>query len=315
MPIACVGFNIDTAAFFGLSTATMIFIIALIFMVSQIFKKTEWETYAKIEIHQVLTSVILMVFIYVIGGFFCQSAVALAGGDPFEIANKYLNILIYKVTIPSVYKLNTVVISMQTIAGLQSKFGAGAWGYTYPLFPGAHMVESAVEFVLYILTPFTASLVVQQVGLELIKGVMFTLVLPAGVLLRVFPPTRDAGVFLIATALAFYVVFPMTYVMHAQVMTYLIENHTDLSWKEDFRKYISGQDVNGAKITQPLTLDEDDLADMTNYGGLFNMDAIFRPLQLLAYTIIQAIFLPALSMIITTTFIKTTSKFISQKLE
>ncbi|MFA5106482.1 MAG: hypothetical protein WC506_06005 [Candidatus Micrarchaeia archaeon] len=305
-----------TGPIFATSLAAIIFILALVFMFSQLFRKPEWEGAVKMELYQVVVSVIIFISIYALVGFSCEISQGFNSGvDYFTTAQNYLNLMIYRVTIPELFKLETLATLMQYAGNMISKYGAGAWGYNFPLFPGAPIIEAAVNFVVFVISPFTASLMVQVLILQAIQGIALTIMLPAGVLLRVFTPTRDAGSFLIASAFAFYVIYPMTYVMHANVMDYVISNSSSLTWKQEFNQYISGQNVNGIQTAPASPQSQQQLLDLVFLRGLLDLDLLFQPLESLSYTILAAIFLPALSMIITTTFIKGTSKFLSQKLE
>ena len=49
--------------------------------------------------------------------------------------------------------------------------------------------------------------------LKFIETSMFTLFLPIGVILRAFPPTRGAGAVMMALAIGFYMVYPLTYAL------------------------------------------------------------------------------------------------------
>ncbi len=306
-----------TGPIFATSLAAIILILSLIFMFAQLFRRPEWEGQVKMELYQIVVSVILFTSVYALAGSMCEFAVAFNNGqDYFTTAQNYLNLLIYRITIPELVKLETLATTLQYSANMISKYGAGAWGYQFPLFPGAGIMEAAINFVTFVITPFTASLMIQVLILQAIQGIALTILLPAGILLRVFAPTRDAGSFLIAAAFAFYVIYPMTYVMHASVVGYIVEKNSGLSWKNDFNKYLSGTDVNGVKLSGAAPqASQQELTDMISSGTMMDFDMLFRPLESLSYTILAAIFLPALSMIITTTFIKTTTKFLSQKLD
>jgi hypothetical protein len=70
----------------------------------------------------------------------------------------------------------------------------------------------------YMADEFTQLLILLygQVALfKFIETSMFSIFLPIGILLRAFPPTRGAGAVLIALAIAFYIVLPLTYTILA----------------------------------------------------------------------------------------------------
>jgi hypothetical protein len=53
----------------------------------------------------------------------------------------------------------------------------------------------------------------QMAFLKFIETSMFTLFLPVGIILRAFPPTRGAGAVMMALAIGFYMVYPLTYTL------------------------------------------------------------------------------------------------------
>lgn len=70
-------------------------------------------------------------------------------------------------------------------------------------------------FLHYVTGNLTYLMVFQYVQyrfLDLIEVMMMPLFLPIGIVLRTFPPTRGAGGLMMAVALGFYFVFPMSYV-------------------------------------------------------------------------------------------------------
>jgi hypothetical protein len=129
---------------------------------------------------------------------------------------------------------------------------------------------------------------------------MFPFVLPMGVVLRMFPPTRDAGAFFISTALAFQVIFPFTYVMHAQIV-----------------KGMLIPDAYGDPVNYNTVMSGSGSGYMVEYisdNGIFDIQGMFwYPLIGISFLLLQAIFLPALSITLTMAFIKGFNKFITQK--
>jgi hypothetical protein len=84
------------------------------------------------------------------------------------------------------------------------------------IFCGDWVVHSVVEQAHLIgekIVPLQVSLHAQYVLLEYISKNMLGVFLPLGILLRVFPLTRGMGGLLIATALGFYFVFPIIFVL------------------------------------------------------------------------------------------------------
>jgi hypothetical protein len=142
---------------------------------------------------------------------------------------------------------------------------------------------------------------VQQILLEVIKSTTATFILPAGVVLRAFPPTRNAGSFLIATAMGFHIIYSYTYVMHKLIVEKMIENSNLPSALANMFN-----DSSLAEGLSPFALAE---------KGFFDMKVLFfHPLEALGFLLLQALFLPALSITLTVSFIKWMAKFLSQKM-
>ncbi len=319
-----------------IAISLMVFAIALIYMFSQMFKRPEWEALAKQELYQVFVSTLILLFIsgttavvpmmalnitdslatdlpaYVTAGgdaptleetAHCHGAVYHLDYDTpsFCIARVYLNKVAFTYAVPVLIQLRSLALATEYISGLTVKIGTGNFGMQFPLNPGYMIWEHVINFLIIIAMPFTSSLIVQQVGLEVIRATMFSIILPTGLFLRVFPQTRDVGSFLIATSFGFFIIFPLTYVMHYQIMSYLwaVDSGTGYTVDYNTQEY---QDMGATAVLQEL--------ELTPYG----ITHIFNAVDRLAYLIVQAVFLPAFSLVLTTSFIRATIKFLSQKL-
>jgi len=283
--------------------ALMAVAIAFIYMMSQLFRMHEWEALAKTELYQLFMSVIIVICAVGVASAACNISCALAGGDPFEIADGYIRTMLFGPgkLLPTWFAFNQLSYSARMLDSIYYRMGPGSWCYNFKPFPGTGAIDNVASFINIILAVPFGSLIVQTFVLQFIKGTMYTLVLPAGLVLRMLPPTRDAGSFLIMTAIGFYALFPLTYVWHKEVLL----------------DYLMPAEEAGA-------IAGGDWTDIAHYPELgftkviytyFNPLAILKPLQTLSYVFVGSIFLPALTMIIVTTFIKGTMKFVSQKLE
>jgi hypothetical protein len=291
----------------GTALATMLLLIALFYMAAQFFRKPEYEAFVSLELYQIGVSAIMLVSIFASACFAEQMSSSMAeslsgpGKDAFDAGSEYLVYISNEVALQAIKKLQGLLLISQWAGSVTMRFGASVWGVSMPAFPSFIVIERVVEFLILLVSPFTASLTVQQIGLQVIKGTMLPFVLPMGVVLRVFPPTRDAGSFMISTALGFQVVFPFSYVMHAQIVKgQLIP--------EAYATEKNVSDFMNANGFSALT------AFVSEYG-LFDVTSMFfSPIRSLSFLMLQAIFLPAFSMVLTVAFIKGFNKFISQKL-
>ena len=291
----------------GTAFATMILLLALFYMAAQFFRKPEYEAFVSLEIYQLAVSAILLVTIFAAAYFAdqlsCSMTQALLGSgeDAFDAGSAYLHYISNDVALQGIKKLQGLLLLSQWAGSITMRFGAGVWGVSMPAFPSFIVIERVVEFLLMLVSPFTASLTVQQIGLQVIKGTMLPFVLPMGVVLRMFPPTRDAGTFLIAAALGFQVIFPFTYVMHAKIV------------QGTLIPYAYANEADAAKFMRDSGFPA--VTAFVSENGLFDVTSmLFSPIKSLSFLLLQAIFLPALTMVLTVAFIKGFNKFMSQKL-
>jgi hypothetical protein len=288
------------------SISLMIFMLALFYMAANFFKKSEYESYVSIEVYQLLVSLLLFLFVFTTACFSSMLGDGYAGGDQFDVARAYLYRVSNQIALPALVDLEKAKMVAQYWGSLSFRWGLAVWGASVPGFPSFIVLERVIDFLLMLMTPFVASLMVQQILLEVIRAIAIPFVLPAGVVLRIFPPTRDAGSFLISAAIGFGIVFPYTYVMHKNIVQdrLLVMEDGEKSMDE----ILSSPGATGNAHTKLLA--------SLNYGHFWSAnDMVIKPMRLLSYVILQAVFLPALSMTLTIAFIKGTVKFMGQKLE
>ena len=276
-------------------------VAALIIMASRVFKSAEWETMGKNELYQIFTVLLWGLFLLGAAVAVDQITTAYAGGTMFDAAQSYLSRVICLSSSESI-KLEGMKMTFQFISGMRSKHYAAAWGFSYPTFPGFEVLERATDLVQMFIIPFASSLYVQSLGLEIIHGAAIVFLLPAGLLLRLFPPTREAGGFMIASAFALYFVLPFTYLIFKETMEplYIAEYGVPMC--------SNSISESSANISRPGSL-VDSLA-LSLWPSLSN-DLLELP-KTLSYVALQAVFLPALAMIIVVTFIRTTVRFFGQ---
>ncbi|MFA6489066.1 MAG: hypothetical protein WCT52_00110 [Candidatus Micrarchaeia archaeon] len=285
----------------GISFALMIAMLSLFWMASQFFRRAEYEGLVSIETHQLIVSAILLATVFGATIFSCQLSVAFAGDDPFVIGTSYLSHISNNIALKAVLSLEATKAFSQYWGSMSFRWGLTVWGVATPAFPSFIIIERVVDFILMLITPFVASLMVQQVILEVIKGTAVAFILPAGVVLRMFPPTRNAGSFLMATAIGFQILYPYTYVMHRQIVYELEKN--------------AGLDTVMENLFNEENLDEGLWPWAVFSQGFFDIKTmLLHPVDALGFLLLQALFLPALSITLTVSFIKGLSKFMSQKL-
>jgi len=284
----------------GVSFSLMILLLALFWMAAQFFRKAEYESFVSLEMHQLLVSALLVMFIFGAAYFSCEVAAGFAGGDMFEISSSYLSSINNDIAVRAVLYMEGLKMFSQYWGSMSFRWGASAWGVGAAGFPSFIVIERVADFLLMLITPFAASLMVQQIILETIKGTAIAFVLPVGAVLRIFPPTRDAGSFLMASALGFQIIYPFTYVMQSNIVPKIYEGVLGEKTLDEIYRERGWEEFSLIAIFEK---------------GLFDLQQMLvAPVRSLSILLLQALFLPALSMILTISFIKGTAKFFSQKL-
>jgi len=203
-------------------TAFVAFFILITYLVSKVFKVPEWEAYLNIELSSLINSFVLVVFILCM--FTVGSALALlvSGGtstSPPQAAISYMQ----GTVVDSILMATIDVYKIQACTSILSTFsrriGEFVLTQTYKVFPGLDTFVSVTNVLSFTLLSLYNSAKVQVILLYVSDALMVPFFLPAGLILRFFPPTRDAGAFLISLAFGFQVVFPMTYMLNKAILT------------------------------------------------------------------------------------------------
>ncbi len=186
------------------------------------------------------------------------------------------------------------------------------------------IISSNAQLLIGLALPFGSALLAQQIGLQLIQASAFTVLLPMGILLRAFGVTRDAGSFLIATSVGLFVVLPLTYVMDKMIMEGPQIGDPGFIGTPPVPTTQPAMCIGaseGYDRAQDHLWWREVYTSGSGYPSLFNFvnsipfkpDTLIAPaMQCIAYAIPQAVFLPALNMIITMAFITSATKFLTR---
>ncbi len=206
-------------AWIMLALLIMTFIISLAHMVARIGNRPEWEAWAKNESYQLILSAVIAASIIFLADISCVVSTELAGGDAFDISDEFLT-RNYEEAMSIIYSLYRTVFILDLMGNFQIASATNPL-FVKPMFPGLSAIAGHFRSIIAIIALLAGNLMVQKIGLELIEQTAFNILLPLGLVLRVFPITRDAGSFIIAVAFGFYIVFPLTYVMASEVVASL----------------------------------------------------------------------------------------------
>jgi hypothetical protein len=170
-----------------------------------------------------------------------------------------------------------------------------------------------------------ASLKAQLLLLQLIQAFVGPLLLPAGIILRFFPPTRDAGAFIIAVAIGFYIVFPLTYVINKVALDQMGFKYDETTRPKALLYSLCGGDLffatiptiaipagggvfsSGLKQMLAVTLNP-----LLSQGPLllFKVNEFMVIVDSMTVLSLMGFFAPAISMVFTVAFINALTKFI-----
>lgn len=111
------------------------------------------------------------------------------------------------------------LLGLNTLLGLISSLKISIIALSFSLNQVILPVLNQLQFFLKALTTVSVSVLVQSYLLSAVSATATTVILPVGLILRTFYPTRKVGGFLIGAVLGLYVVFPLTYVLNASIIS------------------------------------------------------------------------------------------------
>ncbi|MFA5381642.1 MAG: hypothetical protein WC356_00625 [Candidatus Micrarchaeia archaeon] len=187
-------------------------IIAFVFMIGRLTNQIKLIHWAKTEVINIFISVFLVVLL--LSGMLVFLELE---GDVFEKAYVYLD---------SQTSKGVSYISELTRSSLNDQFestyyafigtpatSSGGAGKSYRAYYLAYSAQK--DIVTNIVFASIISLEIQKIILQLIETFSFTAFLPIGLILRVFPGTRDIGNFILAFIIGAAFILPLTYSMYA----------------------------------------------------------------------------------------------------
>jgi hypothetical protein len=152
-----------------------------------------------------------------------------------------------------------------------------------------------------ILGTVAAGVLVQSAVLSVIAVTAVNILLPLGIVLRTFYPTRKLGGFLVGTVIGLYVVLPLTYVLNASVINSYTASFSN-STIANMSGYASGlaahigkgslSSASGNSVLNSIS------SAITSISGAFSSFVAYV-VDYLSYLIIAAFVLPAFSIALT----------------
>ena len=204
--------------------AIVYLILGLWYMLSKMFSRPDWEARAKVEMTRMIVSGLMIIGIAGFATVIAMATYALAeDANPFDVSREFIGGLAMNDLPTQVSKLWESSREARIESSINKPMPSCTAGACFTEHAGHVYIANNLEMIATVVIPFSASLVVQLLVLDVIRQFFLSLLLPAGFILKIAPVTRDSGAFLISLALAFYFVFPMVYVagslMHKEVGT------------------------------------------------------------------------------------------------
>ncbi|MFH1447635.1 MAG: hypothetical protein ABIG39_02120 [Candidatus Micrarchaeota archaeon] len=237
-----------------IATAISFMIISIVYLVGTLLNVQDLVLWAKNEFFQsaavVIMLSILMVFFSFLDTMLIPGITATSSGGPFDISanNIFDAAQNYLANINAIFIAEfTALLYLNVTLGLfqDATIRVMPMGIGFIIQPGA-LFTPLFHFVGYGLNFLGIAIWAVQIQyaiLEFSKNYMFKLFLPLGIVFRSMPFTRGLGAVLIAIAIAFYVVYPLTFVLNMEIATnhYSSVNHalliTDFNaWVFNFAK-------------------------------------------------------------------------------
>ncbi len=134
----------------------------------------------------------------------------LAGSSNFTLLGKSYTPLLSEVVglLLILFGLNT---GLGTIAGLSINLVVANISFSSVIMP----LLKEIQYIIGILSTVAIGISMQSIILQFISVTALTAILPLGLILRAFYATRKLGGFLMAVSLGMYVVFPLSYLFNA----------------------------------------------------------------------------------------------------
>ena len=204
-------------------------------------------------------------------------------------------------------------LGLNTVLGIIAGLNINAQVIDISFSSALNPIVNQIQYFIKILTTISISAMVQSSLLAVVATSAIAIILPTGLVLRTFYPTRKIGGFLVAVAIGTYVIFPMSYVLNANVLdTYSINSSnssiTQLSG--------SASQIESQVVTLPsnpkISLITPIINAISGIGPAFSSLAS-SIISDISYFILAAFILPAFSLVLTIISIKELSSILGSE--
>lgn len=204
--------------------------------------------------------------------------------------------------------LNT---ALGIIAGLNLNIAIASISFSSVLNP----IISEIQYFIKALTTISISAIVQSSLLTFIASSAVTVLLPVGLILRTFYPTRKTGGFLIAVAIGMYIILPMSYVLDANMINNYSNNisNSTIVTLTSAAYGAQGQMLSSSITTAKISFISTVAGYVNSIANGFSSIATMV-INAISYFLIAAFILPAFSMVLTIISIKEISAILGSEI-
>jgi hypothetical protein len=305
------------------------FLILITYLLSKVFKVPEWEAYLNIELSNLMASFLIVIFMLGLFGVGTAIASIYSGGtatSPPQAAISYMRTTVADSVLRAIYDVYQIQACTSILSAISRRIGEFVLTQTFKVFPGIDTFVQITNVLGFGLISAYGSISAQIALLYLVDSTMVNFFLPAGLILRFFPPTRDAGAFLISMAFGFHIIYPTTYMINKSIYEeigataykspYVLISSLCGPFKygvwgvllntqaNPIFRIVPGGTVIGGFLSRLVS------ESLLNAVSMAEFIPIMRHMASLS---LLALFMPALSMTITIAFINAMTKFIVAK--
>ncbi len=303
----------------GITIAAIAAYIAVVFMASKALGRPQLTAYARIEAHQLFISGVILVAALGAWHFSNMMMENLTGFGLEDAPLRLLDRVINEGILPVYVKLVRMEVLLTYFSAIEYRMGPGVWNFITRAVPGLDPLISVVRMLIFSYTALYGTFSVFVIIFTIVPGLLYPFILPAGIVLRFFPPTRDAGVYLIALALAFQTLFPILYVLNFVALSEMWVGH---GWVDDapdrYDEYTPNiedtnyfEDINAA--VGASTAISSDFSTWIPMLQLFSFPMLLPFLDRVAQLSLVGLVLPALVFMLVLSMISAVTKFITGK--
>ncbi|MGC8662312.1 MAG: hypothetical protein ACP5RT_00820 [Candidatus Micrarchaeia archaeon] len=255
------GGGINANNWIGINLIIVIFFFTLagfIYAMSNLFPASMREKLkitAKFEISQMLISIFIILLLVGFASFSCNFTNSLVGMDAFGAAQAYIGRLLFVDGInlaTHIYSTSIQFMIGSEIAKFISGFGSeipiistSVLKIKLSISPSLADIYSTygdtiVGYNLFVVITF-GMLFLQFLALFIDKSIALTVVLPVAIAMRSLsfmgPKLRESANSFLALAIAFYFIFPLTFVMNSYIMNWTYCNNPNIACNPYFSNY------------------------------------------------------------------------------